>query len=160
MTGLSDKTGLPDTQIDWSKGVPLKAGDYFMGLYQPSPETAGFWEGVANDELRIKHCRDCGALWHPKRIVCTDCGSSDLGWRKAEGRGEVYSFSVVHRAPTPAFANSVPYALGLVKLAEGVFLFTRFFAEPGSLAIGVEAEVDFKVLELGQKMPVFKVGGK
>ena len=152
-------TGLPDTQIDWSKGVPLTAGSYFMGLYQPSPETVGFWEGVAADELRIKHCRDCDRLWHPKRIVCTHCGSSDLGWRKAQGRGEVYSFSVVRRAPTPAFAASVPYGLGLVRLAEGVHLFTRFSAEPDALKIGAAATVEFKVLELGQKMPVFRVGG-
>ena len=152
-------SGLPDTQIDWSKGIPLTAGSFFMGLYQPSPETVGFWDGVKNDELRIKHCRDCGSLWHPKRIVCTHCGSSDLDWQKAEGTGEVYSFSEVHRAPTPAFANSVPYALGLVRLAEGVHLFTRFFAEPGTLRIGVAATVEFRVLELGQKMPVFRVGG-
>lgn len=151
-------TGMPETQIDWSKGIPLTAGDYFMGLYQPSPETAGFWEGVANDELRIKHCRDCGRLWHPKRIVCTHCGSSDLDWKKADGRGEIYSFTEVRRAPTPAFAASVPYALGLVKLVEGGFLFTRFFGEPGTIRIGAAVTVDFKVLELGQKLPVFKVG--
>lgn len=153
-------SGMPDTQIDWSKGVPLTAGGFFMGLYQPSPETVGFWDGVARDELHIKRCRACDRLWHPKRIVCTHCGSSDLGWHRADGGGEVYSFSEVHRAPTPAFAGSVPYALGLVKLSEGVHLFTRFFAEPGALRIGAAARVDFRVLELGQKMPVFKVGGR
>lgn len=159
MTHLSEKAGLPDTQIDWSKGIPLTAGSYFMGLYQPSPETVGFWEGVAADKLRIKHCADCSRLWHPKRIVCTACGSDNLGWRETAGTGEVYSFSEVHRAPTPAFTASVPYALGLVTLTEGVHLFTRFFAEPGSLAIGAPARVNFRVLELGQKMPVFMVGG-
>jgi uncharacterized OB-fold protein len=159
MTPASEKTGFPDTQIDWSKGVPLTAGNYFMGLYQPSPETVGFWDGVKDDELRIKHCRDCGSLWHPKRIVCTHCGSSALDWRKTAGTGEVYSFSVVHRAPTPAFAGSVPYALGMVRLAEGVHLFTRFTGDIAALKIGAAVTVDFKVLELGQKMPVFRVGG-
>ena len=149
---------MPDTQIDWSKGVPLMAGPYFVGLYQPSPETVGFWQGVAANELRIKHCRDCGRLWHPKRIVCTECGSSNLDWRQAAGTGEVYSFTVVHRAPTPAFAGSVPYSLGLVRLDEGVHLFTRFFGEPDTLKIGARARVDFRVLELGQRMPVFLTG--
>ena len=148
---------MPQTQIDWSKGLPLTAGPYFMGLYQPSPETVGFWQGVAAGELRLKLCRDCGKLWHPKRIVCTACGSSDLDWQKALGTGEIYSFSEVHRPPTPAFADSVPYALGIVRLDEGVHLFTRFFAVPGTLAIGARARVDFRLLELGQKMPVFLV---
>ena len=159
MTG-SAAPGMPDTQVDWSKGIPLMAGSYFVGLYQPSPETVGFWQGVSDDELHIKHCAACDKVWHPKRIVCTDCGSTDLGWRQAAGTGEVYSFSEVHRAPTPAFASSVPYALGLVRLDEGVHLFTRFFAEPGTLAIGARARVEFRVLELGQKMPVFVVDGQ
>lgn len=151
---------MPDTQIDWSKGLPLAAGPYFMGLYQPSPETVGFWQGVAADELRLKKCGDCGKLWHPKRIVCTDCRSTNLDWKKSAGTGQVYSFSEIHHAPTPAFSSSVPYALGLVRLDEGVYLFTRFFAGPGTLAIGARARVDFRVLELGQKMPVFLIGEK
>lgn len=149
---------LPETQIDWSKGVPFMAGPYFVGLYQPSPETAGFWEGVASNELRVRKCAACGHLWHPKRIVCTSCGATSLEWIKVAGTGTVYSFSEIHRPPTPAFAASVPYALGLVALDEGVHLFTRFFAAPGALRIGASAAVDFRVLELGQKMPVFVVG--
>lgn len=151
---------MPDTQVDWSKGLPFMAGPYFVGLYQPSPETVGFWEGVAADELRLKRCTNCGHLWHPKRIVCTDCGESALDWVKASGSGDIYSFSEVHRAPTPAFASSVPYALGVVRLAEGVHLFSRLFAEPGTLEIGAPVKCEFRVLELGQKMPVFTVGAR
>lgn len=151
---------MPDTQIDWSKGLPFMAGPYFVGLYQPSPETVGFWEGVATDRLRIKRCTDCGHTWHPKRIVCTQCGSSELEWTDASGNGEVYSFSEVHRAPTPAFASSVPYAVGVVRLDEGVHLFTRLFAADGGLDIGARVKCEFRVLELGQKMPVFVVEAK
>jgi uncharacterized OB-fold protein len=151
-------SAMPAGQIDWSKGLPFMAGPYFVGLYQPSPETAGFWNGVASDELRVRRCTRCHHLWHPKRIVCTACGSSELEWTRVAGTGTVYSFTEVHRAPTPAFANSVPYQMGLVALDEGVHLFTRFFAEPGTLRIGASATVDFRVLELGQKMPVFVVG--
>jgi uncharacterized OB-fold protein len=151
-------TAQPEMQIDWSKGVPLMAGPYFVGLYQPSPETAGFWEGVKVRELRLKECRSCGRLWHPKRIVCTACGSTDLGWTKSVGKGRVYSFSEVHRAATPAFAASTPYTVGIVKLDEGVHLFTRFIPSPGPVAIDATASIDFQVLEMGQLMPVFLVG--
>jgi uncharacterized protein len=140
---------------DWSRGLELKAGDWFIGLYQPSPETTGFWEGVKARELRLKHCAACNRDFHPKRIVCTDCGSDALTWKRASGRGEVYSFSEVHRAPSPAFAGSVPYTVGVVRLEEGVHLFTRFEGAPA--AIGAKAEVGFRVLELGGLMPVFRV---
>lgn len=149
-------TAVPD-QIDWSKGLPFTAGPYFVGLYQPSPETAGFWDGVMANQLRIKKCNACGQVWHPKRIVCTACGSSDLGWTVASGRGSVYSFSEVHRAPTPAFAASVPYTLGVVRLEEGVHLFSRLFAGDSPIGLDAAVTVDFRTLELGQKMAVFTV---
>lgn len=152
MSGASPGT------IDWAGGMALMAGPYFVGLYQPSPETAGFWEGVRADELRLKNCQRCARLFHPKRIVCTDCGSAELSWKPASGRGEVYSFSEIHRAPAPEFAAAVPYTVGVVALAEDVRLFTRFVAKPGPIAIGAPARVDFRILEQGQRMPVFLVG--
>jgi uncharacterized OB-fold protein len=144
--------------VDWAEGLPLMAGPYFIGLYQPSPETAGFWEGVGQRELRLKWCPHCARAFHPKRIVCTACGASDLAWHAASGRGRVYSFSEVHRAPAPEFAASVPYYVGLVALEEGVHLFTRFLPEAGTVAIDAPVQLDFQVLEQGTMMPVFRVG--
>ena len=141
----------------WAKGVPLNAGPYFIGLYQPSPETAGFWDAVKQRRLVLKWCEICSKAFHPKRIVCTDCGASDLKWKEASGRGKVFSFSHVHRAAAPEFYKSVPYTVGLVRLAEGVHLFTRFFAEPGPIEIECTAHVDFRILEHGHLMPVFLV---
>ena len=144
---------------DWSRGVPLKAADWFIGLYQPSPETAGYWAGVTRRELLLKYSPTAKRWYHPKRIVCTETGSADLEWRRASGRGTVYSFSEVHRAPGPVFASAVPYTVGLVRLEEGVHLFTRFIADPGPITIGAPARVDFQVLEGGVLLPVFRVGG-
>jgi uncharacterized protein len=141
--------------IDWSRGVPLMAGPYFLGLYQPSPETRDFWEGVARREILLKWCPHCEMAMHPKRIVCTTCGSSELGSRRASGRATIYSFSVVHRAPSAAFAAALPYAVGVVRLEEGVHLFTRLFPPTGVLAIDAPVRADFRILELGNLLPVF-----
>ncbi|HWX47119.1 MAG TPA: OB-fold domain-containing protein [Roseomonas sp.] len=146
------------TPADWSHGMPLMAGDWFIGLYQPSPETVGYWEAVARRELVLKYSPAAGRWYHPKRIVCTETGSTALEWRRASGRGTVYSFSEVHRAPSAVFAGSVPYTVGLVALEEGVHLFTRFIADAGPIAIGAPARVDFQVLEGGTLLPVFRVG--
>src|SRR5262249_25350714 len=87
----------------WAKGVPLSAGIWGFGIWQPSPEVAEFWEGVARRELLLKWCPHCKRAFHPKRIICTACGATDLEWTKSKGRGKVYSFSEVHRAPTDTF---------------------------------------------------------
>ena len=55
---------------DWSEGLPFMIGPYELGLTETSPETAGFWEGVASGELRIKRCANCGRHLHPRRIFC------------------------------------------------------------------------------------------
>lgn len=141
---------------DWSRGVPLTVGPWTLGLYQPSPETTGYWEAVSRDELVVKKCGGCGHLHHPRRIVCTACRSKDMQWQPVSGRGTVYSFSVVHRAVSPELKASVPYTVGIARLEEGVHLFTRFFAEGEEpIAIGDAVEVDFRALELGHYLPVF-----
>lgn len=141
---------------DWSKGLPLMAGPYFVGLYQPSPETAFYWAGVELGELRLRWCSSCELALHPKRIVCTRCGNSELSITHACGKGTVYSFSEVHRAADPAYAAATPYLVGIVALAEGVFLFTRFIAGLDPIAVGDPVEVDFRVLEQGHRLPVFR----
>lgn len=143
---------------NWAEGLPLMAGDYFLGLYQPSPETVEYWEAVKRNELVLKWCSHCTKAFHPKRIVCTSCGASDLTWKPSTGRGKVYSMSEVHRAPSPAFAGSTPYTIGVVALDEGVYLLSRLIADPGPIAIDAPVHVDFQVLELGHRMPVFRVG--
>ena len=101
--------------VDWSRGVPLMAGPYQIGLYEPSPETAGFWEGLKSNQLMIKRCAACSRMHHPRRIICAPCGSSEFGWVQAIGRGSVYSFSTVYRAPRPEFDAELPYTVGLLE---------------------------------------------
>jgi hypothetical protein len=55
--------------IDWAQGLPLTAGDYFLGIYQPSPETVGYWEGVASIRPAPARIRTAGMPW---RAVAAD----------------------------------------------------------------------------------------
>ncbi len=143
---------------DWAQGIPMRAGPVSLGLYQPSPETAEYWQGLERKELLLRHCGHCNRHYHPKRIVCSDCGASDLTWKHAAGGGRVYSFSEIHRAPSAAFAASAPYINGIVRLDEGVHLFTRFIPDPGPVKIDAPARLDFRVLESEWQLPVFLVG--
>lgn len=148
------------TVPDWSGGQKVMAGELFLGLYQPSPETTGFWQGVARQELLFKWCGDCARAYHPRRMICPQCSSTKLTWKPASGKGKVYSFSEVHRAPTPEFAKGAPYTVGLIETAEGVHFFCRIVAENGArIAIDAPAELEFKVLENGRQLPVFVVRG-
>ena len=146
---------------NWPEGQKVFAGDMFLGLYQPSPETAGFWEGVQRRELLFKYCGACERHYHPRRIVCPQCSSTALSWKAASGKGKVYSYSEVHRAPTAAFAKSAPYTVGLIETVEGVHWFCRIVAERGrSVTVDAPAALEFRVLENGHLLPVFVLTGE
>lgn len=160
MTTTEDKTdNIPGgaRAPDWSSGVELRAGDMFIGVYQPSPETDGYWRGVEKGRFLLKFCPACETWHHPRRIMCHGCQSVELTWKQASGEGSVYSFSEVHRAPD-VFAAATPYVVGVARLREGVHLFTRFIASDNDkMVVDAPVRVDFRVLEGGVLLPVFVV---
>lgn len=120
-----------------------------------------FWDGVRDHRLLIRLCEQCGARLHPRRTICPSCGSSELGWIPSSGRGVVYSVSTLHRAPDARMEAALPYYLGIVRLEEEVYMFTRFItgSDVGP-AIDSEVEVRFQTLEHDRELPVFSPVGK
>ena len=88
-------------------------------LPAPDADTAIFWRGLREGHLLLQHCADCSHVQYYQQAMCRACGGERLTHRPASGRGTVHSFSVVHRAPGPAFKSDVPYAALLVELEEG-----------------------------------------
>jgi uncharacterized protein len=71
-------------------------------------------------------------------------GSSDLQSWVASGEGTLVSWTVVHRAPLPVLAASVPYVSAIVELAEGPWLMVRLLVEhPGRLRVGDPVRVRY-----------------
>ena len=57
-------------------------------------------------------CTAAAELHHYPRAICPFCFSDKTEWIEASGKGTIYSYSVMRRAP-------VPYAMAYVTLAEG-----------------------------------------
>ncbi len=58
--------------------------------------------------------------------------------------GEIFSLTVVQRAPTPAFAEAVPYTVALVRGRDGGLLMMQLhdFAETPEIGAPVSIEAD------------------
>lgn len=82
-------------------------------------DTEKFWEACNNETLLFQKCEDCGYHQFYPRSICRQCTSENLTWTKAQLRGTVYTFTVQHRAPTPAFKEDVPYVIALIDLEDG-----------------------------------------
>lgn len=117
--------------------------------------SAVFFDATADERLLILECSDCGHLLAPESRTCA-CGGSNLEWHNASGSGELISWSVVHHPPHPAFADQVPFPVGLIELAEGPWINARIVGiEPDRLQAGLSLTVAFVHPEEGDSYPVF-----
>lgn len=91
----------------------------------PEPDTAPFWEATKRHELTYQTCNACQTVVFYPRSHCTSCGSSDLARRVSQGRGAVYTYSVIMQSRHPAFAELGPYAVAYVDLDEGFRIMTN-----------------------------------
>lgn len=116
--------------------------------------TEEWWQATREARLVLQTCRECSTFQHYPKAVCTNCGSTDLEYAKASGRGEVYSFTVIHRAPDPAF--DPPYVVALIRLSEGPVLLSNIVGvKPEEVRCDMSVEVAWEDLPDGRKLPVF-----
>jgi hypothetical protein len=121
----------------------------------PPIDSAFFWEGVEQDELRIQRCASCGRLRHPPRPMCPYCRSLERDYVVSSGRGEVYSFVVHHRPEVPDREH--PFAVVLVEIEEGTRVVGNVIdCDPASVRVGMPVEVVFATNEKGRKLPQWR----
>jgi uncharacterized OB-fold protein len=132
--------------------------------FEPSPTdvSESFWEGTRQGELRLPWCTACGrAHWYPRRR-CPHCGSSAIEWRASPGTGTLAAVSVQHRAAWPGLADRVPYAVGVVRLDEGVQMLAGIEGldvDDPQAAVGRPVDVSWEDLREGRGLALYKVGG-
>ena len=107
-----------------------------------SPRSAPFWEGCRQGRLVLPGCSACGTPALKAFFVCSHCGTQDaLAWKPSTGRGSLYSWTVVWRAPHPGFAT--PYAPAVVRLDEGWTMLSAVVGcAPGALRDGLPLQVE------------------
>jgi len=81
------------------------------------------------------------------------CEGRVLDWRDAALAGTVHSFTIVHRAPTPAFRADAPYVLALIDLEDGFRMMMNVVdCDPESVRIGMVVRIVFENRD-GQCLP-------
>ncbi|MDH4096524.1 MAG: Zn-ribbon domain-containing OB-fold protein [Betaproteobacteria bacterium] len=100
----------------------------------PSGPEKRFFDALAAGRFEIQQCAACAKHVFYPRVLCPHCGSGELGWVAASGRGTVYSTTVVRRKP----GDGGDYNVCLVDLAEGVRMMSRVAGvAPQDVTIGM-----------------------
>ncbi len=111
---------------------------------QPNSENLRFFEGAEQGCLVLPRCNDCDfVIWFPREI-CPECGSQDVDWFEASGKGSVYSFTVTRRI-AGSWGQATPFVLAYVELEEGPRVMTNIVdCDPEQVTIGDSVEAVFE----------------
>jgi uncharacterized OB-fold protein len=128
---------------------------------KPVPEIdatmAPFFAAAKEHRLVVQRCTACGALRFPPRELCNVCLAIQAIWVPVSGRGTIYSYNVMHQVYHPAFAHEVPYAVVMVKLAEGPTMISNLVdCPPDEIRIGMPVEVTFEQVSPEVTLPKFR----
>jgi hypothetical protein len=111
----------------------------------PAPEldelNTPYWEGLKQGRLQYQHCNTCSHNWLPARSECPNCLQDKWCWLPASGAAKLISWVVYHMAYHPALKDRLPYAVGVIELAEGPRLISN--------VVGTQ---DFESLQIDQAL--------
>lgn len=120
---------------------------------KPNGDTQPFWDACNEGRLIYQKCRACGHAQFYPRSACVKCESAELDWKDANPTGTVHTFTIVQRAPSPAFRGDVPYVLALIDLSDGFRMMMNVVdCDPQDVAIGKAVRIVFEQRE-GQSVP-------
>ncbi|MDX6393039.1 MAG: uncharacterized protein QOJ73_4102 [Streptosporangiaceae bacterium] len=77
-----------------------------------------FWESLRAHSAEVQRCDSCGAFRYVPKEICPHCHSRAATWTPIDGRGQIYTYTIVRRAPTPAYQAEAPYAIVHVTMQE------------------------------------------
>ncbi len=114
-----------------------------------------FWAGCREHVFLVHRCDRCGRAYWPAS-TCLDHGVAAMTWQPASGRGEVFTYTVVHHPYDRSLIDKIPYAATVVKLDEGPFFHTDIIGCPASdVHVGMRVHVVFDDIDAATTIPHF-----
>ncbi|HVP31409.1 MAG TPA: Zn-ribbon domain-containing OB-fold protein [Myxococcota bacterium] len=120
--------------------------------------TLPFWQAAAQHRLVVQRCTACGRTRLPPAPVCPGCRSAEADWKELSGRGEIYTYTIVHR-PIAA-GQELPFVIAVIALedAGGVRMISNVVgARPEEVAIGAPVELVWEDMSAEVAIPRFRL---
>ena len=135
-----------------------------MPKQSPVPDELdqAFYAAANEERLVIQHCAGCDRYQYPPQPACYQCDSPDqLAWRQVDGRGTVYSYSVVYDTPVASLQPDQPFNVAVIDLDEcpGINMMSHLpGTAPGQVPIGAPVRLIFETTPAtGQKVPEWQI---
>lgn len=120
-------------------------------------EAVPWWEAAAEHKLLVQSCSKCSHMQLPPAPICQSCRTRETDWHQVSGRGEVYTFTTVHRAISAG--QELPFVIAVISLegANGVRMISNIVdMPPEEIEIGMAVEVVWEDMSADLTIPRFK----
>ena len=110
--------------------------------------SARYWREIPQRyRYEAAKCTSCGKVFFPPRIVCNGCRSKEFEKVILAQDGVVETFTVIRVAPT-GFEDEAPYAVGIVKLDDGVKITAQLAdCDVDKIRIGDRVHLEFRKIQ-------------
>lgn len=107
-----------------------------------------YWREIPQRyRLEAGKCARCGYMAFPPRLVCPVCGNREFENVKLKTEGELVTFTII-RVPPSAFMDQAPYAVGIVKLDDGVQIMAQIAdIELDRIKTGGRYKIEFRKIQ-------------
>jgi uncharacterized OB-fold protein len=119
--------------------------------------TLPWWEAAAEHRLVVQRCTASDQTRFPPAPLCPECRSFESDWKEVSGKGEVYTYTAVHR-PIAA-EQTLPFVIAVIALegSGGVRIMSNLVAvEPDAIEIGMAVEVVWEDMSADLAIPRFR----
>jgi uncharacterized OB-fold protein len=126
----------------------------------PNEWTQPFWDAAATHRLVVPCCTSCSTFRFPPGPFCWRCRAQAVEWVEHDGRGEIYSFTVVRHAVIPDVRDALPVIAAVVELPgtnECRVVGNVVDCEPDDVKIGAPVTLDWYDVREGTSVPVFRL---
>jgi hypothetical protein len=120
-------------------------------------ETLPWWQAAAEHRLVVQRCTACQHTRLPPAPVCPECRSFESDWKELSGRGEVYTYTLVHR-PLAA-GQTLPFAIAVIALEDsgGLRMISNIVdVEMEQISIGMAVELVWEDMSESLAIPRFR----
>ena len=119
--------------------------------------TLPWWQAASEHRLVVQRCAACQRTRHPPAPVCPACRSAESDWQELSGRGEVYTYTTVHR-PIAA-AQELPFVVAVIALEDsgGLRMISNLVeVDPAQVEIGMPVELVWEDMSEDLAIPRFR----
>lgn len=104
-----------------------------------------YWREIPERyRLEASKCNKCNHICFPEKLSCPECGSRTFTKINLSGNGKILTHTIIRIAPE-GFNDQVPYAIGIIKLEEGVQIMAQITdCDPEKLKTGDPVTFQFR----------------